>query len=488
MIKKIVMMSAALALGMMLFSCSEGESGSSIGLALMGGSSGGDSSSDNYIIKNSDIESKYVVSLFNPITLAKLTDKYDKGNYYGNYIDVNRFFDDEEKSEEIFRDAKNNFDAGLRCLPESFGYGFNNMIYQLISGQTFTIELRINYPYREDPSSFIEYCNNNKDCIQLYDGERSYKVDSYALKGWDNRGAGYLENNVIILIEGRAPYYDQDSTWTVTYSVKNEYMNFSKTMEFNFFEDYNFKEFRYDESDEDNPYMKESNYFISLPYDIEGNQGRLYYKNGNIMFLDDAPSFYSERYGNIEGFDSEYALSNELYIGFATEDLTIKDFFDRFIEPAVYKKRDNWKNYFNNKEMNLCYFKRRGNQFELIEKTDFKKTFITIDGPYHFDEPSFVLYSNLKYKKDSTGYFFRYDTFEKDEYTEFQKKLKKLNMKFSTYSYYAVDSECSNKCLKAYEGIYRKDYRYVSDFYISFSDLNRFMYFLPLFMKGEERY
>ena len=123
----------------------------------------------------------------------------------------------------------------------------------------------------------------------------------------------------------------------------------------------------------------------------------------------------------------------------------------------------------------------------MIEKTDFKKTFITIE-PYHFDEPSFVLYSNLKYKKDSTGYFFRYNTFEKDEYTEFQKKLKKLNMKFSTYSYYAVDSECSNKCLKAYEGIYRKDYRYVSDFYISFSDLNRFMYFLPLFMKSEERY
>lgn len=484
MIKKIVMMSAALALGMMLFSCSEGESGSSIGLALMGGSSGGDSSSDNYIIKNSDIESKYVVSLFNPITLAKLTDKYDKGNYYGNSRDVYRFFDDEEKSEEIFRDAKNNFDAGLRCLPESFGYGFDNMIYQLISGQTFTIELRINYPYREDPSSFIEYCNNNKDCIQLYDGKRSYKVDSYALKGWDNRGAGYLENNVIILIEGRAPYYAQDSTWTVTYSVKNEYMNFSKTMEFNFFEDYNFKEFQYDESDEDNPYMKESDYFISLPYDIEGNQGRLYYKNGNIMFLDDRPSFYSESYGNIEGFDSEYALSNELYIGFATEDLTIKDFFDRFIEPAVYKKRDNWKNYFNNKEMNLCYFKRRGNQFELIEKTDFKK----IDGSCHFDEPSFVLYSNLKYKKDSTGYFFRYDTFEKDEGTELQKKLKKLNMKFSTYSYYAVDSECSNKCLKAYEGIYKKDYRYVSDFYISFSDLYRFQYFLPLIMKGEKMY
>lgn len=483
MIKKIVMMSAALALGMMLFSCSEGESGSSIGLALMGGSSGGDSSSDNYIIKNSDIKSKYVVSLFNPITLAKLSDKYDKGNYHGDYRDVGRFFDDEEKSEEIFRDAKNNFDAGLTCLPESYGYGLDDMIYQLISGQTFTIELSINYPYGEDPSSFIEYCNNNKDCIQLYDGEKSYKVDSYALKGWDNRDAVYLQNTVIILIEGRAPYYDQDSTWTVTYSVKNEYMNFSKTMEFNFFENYYFKEFRYDESDEDNPYMKESDYFISLPFDYKGNQGILYYKNGNIMLLDDYPSSYAEAYENIEGFDSEYALSNELYIGFATEDLTIKDFFDRFIEPAVYKKRDNWKNYFNNKEMNLCYFKRRGNQFELIEKTDFKKTFITID------KPSFVLYSKLKYKKDSTGYFFRYDTFEKDEGTDLQEKLKKLDIKFSTYSYYAVDSECSNKCLKAYEGIYKKDYRYVSDFYTSrFLGLHRFVYFLPLFMKGEKMY
>lgn len=382
MIKKIVMMSAALALGMMLFSCSEGESGSSIGLALMGGSSGGTggsngnesnvgSNGNESNVKNPIIKSSIISSPYDPITVAKMLNHFDTN---GSYIEsqIENSSEREKIYDELILAAKDgskyHYNQWYPNVDEKkFAY---DMPVTYISEETvFTVCLELDFSKTDtDIATFIEYYNDNKNCVELYDEEVGSCIrDSYAV-------AGRVKNKCYILIKGRSVgvgFKDDLPVWNFKCSVKNMYIDYMENFDIKLMPVFSFTTIR---PDSKNLYTETTDNYILLP---SSESDCLYYKNGNVAYIDLDTDVESNL--DIDESIYEYARQNDFYVGMTTEDLTIDDFFYKFYMNSdslfVYRteyRTKSWDDYFRDKELRVCYFKKSGNQFKLIEMTDTK--------------------------------------------------------------------------------------------------------------------
>ena len=403
MIKKIVMMSAALALGMMLSSCSEGESGSSIGLALMGGSSGGTggsngnesnvgSNGNESNVKNPIIKSSIISSPYDPITVAKMLNHFDTN---GSYIEsqIENSSEREKIYDELIKNRRKYNEWYPNVDEKNFAY---DMPVTYISEETaFTVCLELDFSKTDtDIATFIEYYNDNKNCAELYDDEEevgSCILDSYAV-------AGRVKNKCYILIKGRSVgvgFKDDLPVWNFKCSVKNMYIDYMENFDIKLMPVFSFTAIR---PDSKNLYTETTDNYILLP---SSESDCLYYKNGNVAYIDLDTDVESNL--DIDESIYEYARQNDFYVGMTTEDLTIDDFFYKFYMNSdslfVYSTKNrtkSWDDYFRDKELRVCYFKKSGNQFKLIEMTDTKHGCREyIYGHY----PFFCEYGNQVYRK-----------------------------------------------------------------------------------------